>query len=93
MNKRIEQEADRCWKEIFQLGWSDTTRLTLSYNEHKAFAKHYYDLALTPESIKKIVSIADDMIKEGENCGFNPPEWYGTESFYDEVLRRFNDEN
>lgn len=53
MDKRIEQEADRCWKEIFPLGWSDTTRLTLSYEEHKAFAQHYYNLAL--EDVKKEV--------------------------------------
>jgi len=39
----IEDEAMRCWKEIFPLGWSNTSQVTLTYDQHIAFAKHYAD--------------------------------------------------
>lgn len=40
-NEDLEEEIERCWKEMFPNGWSDYTLLTLTYEEHKAFAHHF----------------------------------------------------
>ena len=37
----LEEEIERCWKEMFPIGWSDYTLLTLTYEQHKAFAHHF----------------------------------------------------
>lgn len=40
-NEDLEEEIERCWKEMFPIGWSDYTLLTLTYEQHKAFANHF----------------------------------------------------
>lgn len=37
----LEREIERCWKEMFPIGWSDTTLLALTHEEHAAFARHF----------------------------------------------------
>lgn len=37
----LEEEIERCWKEMFPIGWSDKTLLTLTYEQLKAFAHHF----------------------------------------------------
>lgn len=37
----VDEEAERCWNEIFPLGWGEHSYLTLTHDEHLAFARHY----------------------------------------------------
>lgn len=37
----LEEEIERCWKEIFPIGYSDTTLLALTHEQHKDFARHF----------------------------------------------------
>ena len=41
VSEDLGKEVDRCWKEIFPIGWSATSKLSLTYDQHLEFARHY----------------------------------------------------
>lgn len=64
-----------------------------SYNVNPAFVAGYKeaekDLALTPEDVKAIVTIADSMLT---HTVWDAIEWPDEQKYYEEVLRRFNEQ-
>ena len=41
ISEDLEEEVERCWKEMFPIGWSDSTLLTLTHEQHKALTSHF----------------------------------------------------
>lgn len=70
-NEDLEEEIERCWKEMFPIGWSDSTLLTLTYEQHKAFARHFAEWqknkmkeALQTEYEKGRFDMREEMMKD-----------------------------
>ena len=83
MSKKAEEEAYNYAKENGTLGYD--------YNQIYDAAKNGYeqaekDLALTLAQVVKLDNIIMNMVGEGYNDG------YKTRPFYEEVLRRFNEQ-
>lgn len=75
VNEDLEEEIERCWKEMFPIGWSDSTLLTLTYEQHKAFARHFAEWqknkmkeALQTEYEKGRFDMRDEMMKDAVEC-------------------------
>lgn len=92
---RAEEAALKAYPNVEQPVWDKSHPKTLfvRHTERNAFIQGYEqaekDLALTAGKIKKILDIAERMQQEGQNSGWFPPEWYGTEQFYEELLKRY----
>lgn len=56
----------------------------------KGYEQAEKDLALTPEDIKAIVTIADSMLT---HTAWDAIDWPDEQKYYEEVLRRFNEQN
>lgn len=83
MSKRAEEAA---W------AWAVKNKLD-PYSMGRAFGEGYEqaekDLALTPEDIKAIVTIADSMLT---HTAWDAIDWPDEQKYYEEVLRRFNEQ-
>lgn len=61
----LDNEVERCWKEMFPLGWSDTSLLTLTHDQHLAFARHFANWQ--KEQFTERANALEKKIKEVEN--------------------------
>ena len=87
MSKRAEQAAIK--KYALQEITPENVKL---YDEFRdGYEQAEKDLALTVSDIKRIAEIIEQMQDEGQNSGFYPPDWWGTELFYEEAFRKYNE--
>ena len=90
MSKRAEEAARKAYPE--------ETRFIRDYNQlakRKIYQEGYEqaekELALTREDVKKIIKIADELT-EYADAGIIQPFLASEQAYYDEVLRRFNEQ-
>ena len=91
MSKRAEEYANAQYPQMW-VNRTPTSFEKVDYNEHArraariAYGQAEKDLALTLEDIVRLDLLIMNMVGEGYNDG------YKTRPFYEEVLRRFNDQ-
>lgn len=92
MSKRAEKAALKAYPEDWEAGYfDDPDEVTDDNEEAREYFQQGYeqaekDLALTLAQVVKLDNIIMNMVGEGYNDG------YKTRPFYDEVLKRFNEQ-
>ena len=86
MSKRAKEFALEAYPlEVFKGSMCDRFRSLIALGYEHAEK----DLALTWEDIKAIVTIADSMLT---NTAWDAIDWPDEQKYYEEVLRRFNEQ-